>query len=408
MKLFAIKAQFFLSYGVLGSLAPLLALILRDSKDFDARQIGITLAASSIGMLFSPAIMTFLADRNFDTRKILRAIFLFTAIALVAVYFLKDPIPITIAWAAYSIIFIPTLPLLDGYYFSSVREQGKPAGDQPDSYQFIRAWGSAGFMVPAIALFFILDSKTSAIQALWCAITWCALAFAGTYYLHPCEIKQPVTKQTPTRLAMRAMFSRTTLPMCAGLFLVYVGANCYYPYISVFFSDEIGIDLKWIPMISALGVVIEIGYLLGLAPIRRLIKLKGIMVLGLGTMGARLALLTVFPTTTVSLLIQLFHGLEILAMFVVPVIYLDRVAGDSFRNSIQGAFTIVITVPARLIGFLLAGEIAHAYSSREVILTSALLAFISMLLILTCFKPSSSNIEVKNEPDGDLYNHGSD
>ena len=95
-------------------------------------------------------------------------------------------------------------------------------------------------------------------------------------------------------------------------------------------------------------------------------------------------------------------------MFVVPVIYLDRVAGDSFRNSIQGAFTIVITVPARLIGFLLAGEIAHAYSSREVILTSALLAFISMLLILTCFKPSSSNIEVKNEPDGDLYNHGSE
>jgi PPP family 3-phenylpropionic acid transporter len=203
---------------------------------------------------------------------------------------------------------------------------------------------------------------------------------------------------------MRAIFSRTTLPLCAGLFLVYVAANCYYPYLSVFFSDEIGIDLKWIPMISALGVAIEIGYLLGLGPIRRLIKLKGIMVLGLGTMGARLALLTFFPTTTVSLLIQLFHGLEILAMFVVPVIYLDRVAGDSFRNSIQGAFTIVITVPARLIGFILAGEIAHAYSSREVILTSALLAFTSMLFILAFFKPSPSNIEL-NE---DLHNHGSD
>ena len=110
MSLFAIKAQFFLSYGVLGSLGPLLALILRDSKNFEAREIGITLAISSVGMLFSPAIMTFLADRNFDTRKILRAIFALTAVSLCAVYYSQDPIPVTLAWAAYSIIFIPTLP----------------------------------------------------------------------------------------------------------------------------------------------------------------------------------------------------------------------------------------------------------------------------------------------------------
>lgn len=113
--------------------------------------------------------------------------------------------------------------------------------------------------------------------------------------------------------------------------------------------------------------------------------------IGAGAMGARLALLTIFPTTTVAVLIQVLHGLEILAMFVIPVIYLDRVAGDSFRNSIQGVFTIVITVPSRLIGFLLAGEIAHAFGSREVILTSALLAIGSMLVILFWFRPSSAD-----------------
>ena len=391
MSYLAIKAQFFLTYGVLGSLAPLLALILRDSKNFDSRQIGITLAASSIGMLFSPAIMTFLADRNFDTRKILRAIFLFTAIALCAVYYLKEPLAVTIAWATYSIIFIPTLPLLDGYYFNSMRNHGDKKEKPTNEYQFVRVWGSAGFMVPAIALFFILDTNASAIEALWCAIIWCAMAFLGTLFLHPCRIKHPATSQTPTRQALRVIFSRRTLPMCIGLFLVYVAANCYYPYLSVFFIDEIGIGLKWIAMISALGVAIEIGYLLGLSPIRRLIKLKGIMVLGLGTMGLRLTLLTIFPTTTVALLIQILHGLEILAMFVIPVIYLDRVASDSFRNSIQGVFTIVITVPSRLIGFLLAGEIAHAFGSREVILASALLAIASMLVILVWFRPSSAD-----------------
>ena len=393
MSFFAIKAQFFLSYGVLGSLGPLLALILRDSKNFDARQIGITLAVSSIGMLFSPAIMTFLADRNFDTRKILRAIFALTATALCAVYFLQDPLSVTLAWAAYSVIFIPTLPLLDGYYFNSIRNNEQASNQPRSDYQFVRVWGSAGFMLPAVALFFILDSSSSAIKCLWCAIIWCGLAFLGTFALRPCGIRQSESQATPTKDAMRVIFSRSTFPMCAGLFLVYVAANCYYPYLSVFFSDDVGIDLKWIPLISAIGVAIEIGYLLGLGPIRRAIKLKGIMILGLATMGARLALLTAFPTTTTATLIQLVHGLEILAMFVIPVIYLDRVAGDSFRNSIQGAFTIVITVPARLIGFLLAGEIAHAYSSKEVIFTAAILAFASMLVILFAFKPSPENAD---------------
>lgn len=202
---------------------------------------------------------------------------------------------------------------------------------------------------------------------------------------------------------MRVIFSRSTFPMCAGLFLVYIAANCYYPYISVFFSDEVGLDLKWIPLISAIGVVVEIGYLMGLGPIRRLIKLKGVMVLGLATMGARLALLTAFPTITASILIQLVHGLEILSMFVVPVIYLDRVAGDSFRNSIQGAFTIIITVPARFIGFLLAGEIAHAFGASEVIFTAAILSFIAMLVILFSFNPS----EEKPCPEINEGNQGS-
>ncbi|MFP6874017.1 MAG: MFS transporter [Verrucomicrobiales bacterium] len=407
MSLFPIKIQFFLSYGVIGSLAPLLVLILRDSKNFEPRQIGITLAVSSVGMLFSPGIMTFLADRNFDSRKILRVIFAGTAGSLIAVYYLQDPVAVTLAWALYSIIFIPALPLLDGYYFNSTRnhQSGNPLAG--NAYQFVRVWGSIGFMLPAGALFFVLDAPASAIHALWCAVAWCLFAFVGTFALQPCNIKQSTRCATPTREAMRVIFSRSTLPMCVGLFLVYVAANCYFPYLSVFFKDEVGIDLKWIPLISAIGVAFEIGYLLGLGPIRRLIKIKGILVLGLASMGTRLALLAAFPSMSTSILIQLVHGLEILAMFVVPVIYLDRVAGDGFRNSIQGAFTVVITVPARLVGFLLAGEIAQASSSTEVIYTAALLAFSAMLVILFTFRPSCTNDPVPDKPEASVKSQGS-
>ena len=113
MRLTPIKAQFFLSYAALGSIAPLMALILKEAKGFSPRQIAVTLALSSLGMLFTPALMTYLADKSFDTRKILRWAFCITAGSLISLYYLNDPLLITFAWTAYSIAFVPVLPLLD-------------------------------------------------------------------------------------------------------------------------------------------------------------------------------------------------------------------------------------------------------------------------------------------------------
>ena len=99
-----IKVQFFLTYGVLGSLSPIAALVLRDAKGFSPQQFGVTLAFSSLGLLFSPAVTSWLADRSVDTRKILRWIFVTTAIALIAVVYSNNVWTVTIAWAVYSIL----------------------------------------------------------------------------------------------------------------------------------------------------------------------------------------------------------------------------------------------------------------------------------------------------------------
>ena len=136
----------------------------------------------------------------------------------------------------------------------------------------------------------------------------------------------------------------------------------------------------------ALGVLIEIGYLYGLGPLRRWLHIRGIIIFGLTTMSLRLAALALFPTVSMTLLIQVLHGLEILAIFVVPVIYLNRVAGDGFRNSIQGAFAIAVSVPARLLGFLAAGEIAERFGSAAVLYFASILTMLGMLIILFFFK----------------------
>ena len=103
-----IKVQFFMTFGVRGSLSPIAALVLRDAKGFSPKQFGITLAFSSLGLLFSPAVTCWLADQSVDTRMILRGIFAITTIALIAVVFSNNVWTVTIAWAVYSILYVPT------------------------------------------------------------------------------------------------------------------------------------------------------------------------------------------------------------------------------------------------------------------------------------------------------------
>ena len=385
MNLYPIKIQFFLSYAALGSIGPLMALLLKEAKDFSPRQIALTLSISSIGMLFTPALMTYLADKSIDSRRILRFIFSITAGSLIAVYYLNDPLHVTISWTIYSIAFIPTLPLLDGYFFNH-NQHLKERGEKGLEYQKIRIWGSIGFIAPSAILFFTLSGEKSIANSLWCAVTFCILSLLATYLMQDPACPEKVTVKKPTREAFRVLLSPKLIPFCIGIFFSYTAANCYYPYLSVFFKESIGIQNNHIATITSIGVAIEIIYLLNLTNLKKILGFRGVMTLGLFSMAVRLSILATFPTLKTALIIQIFHGLEILSMFVLPIMYLDQVSGPGFRNSIQGAFTILITVPSRLLGFVIAGEIARSYGAKEVIYAGSILSALGMLIIFVFLK----------------------
>ena len=390
MNLYPLRIQFFLSYAALGSIGPLMALLLKEAKDFSPRQIALTLSISSIGMLFTPALMTYLADKSIDSRKILRFIFSITAGSLIAVYYLNDPLHVTICWTVYSIAFIPTLPLLDGYFFNH-NEQLQESGEKGLEYQKIRTWGSIGFIAPSAILFFTLSGEKSIANSLWCAVTFCALSFLATYLMQNPASSEKTVVNKPTTEAFRVLLSPKLIPFCVGIFFSYTAANCYYPYLSVFFKESIGIQNNHITAITSIGVAIEIIYILNLTTLRKWLGFRGVMAIGLASMAIRLAILATFPTLKTALIIQLFHGLEILSMFVLPVMYLDQVSGTGFRNSIQGAFTILITVPSRLLGFIIAGEIARIYSAKEVIYAGSILSALGMGIIFIFLKTDTTN-----------------
>lgn len=164
-----------------------------------------------------------------------------------------------------------------------------------------------------------------------------------------------------------------------------MAVSAFYAFIGNFFDEEVGIPKKYIGLIINIGVLIEVGFTLLMPWMQRKIHLRGIMVLGLFCMVLRMVLLAFFPTPAMAVVVQLCHGLEVLALFVGPVMFLDRLATDEFRNSIQGVFTMAIGGVARVVGGVAAGMVVMNFGLRGGLIYGAILSVISFLIITFLF-----------------------
>ncbi|MBP84451.1 MAG: hypothetical protein CMO61_11455 [Verrucomicrobiales bacterium] len=398
----ALRRQFFLSYAVIGSVMPLMTVFLREQGGFNFLQIGLAMSLMNIPMLCSPALITLLADRNVDSRRILAIAYTCSAFVLSAMYF-SHTIALTLTlFIFHGLSFVAMLPLQDGYYFS-LAEQKRRSGESVISYPLIRVWGTVGFILPSLILYFPLSKGATANAILPCAVSFCLLSLLNSFTLPTVEKPKRTSNRLPTKEALQAIFAPNARWLSIGLFFGFMAVSAFYAFIGNFFDESLGIPKKYIGLIINIGVVIEVGFTLIMPWMQRKIDLKGIMVLGLFCMALRMVLLAFFPTPAMAVVVQLCHGLEVLALFVGPVMFLDRLATDEFRNSIQGVFTMVIGGVARVVGGVAAGLIVMRFGLQGGLLYGACLSACSFLIIAFLFHriPPRSEIHENAVPSAD-------
>ena len=120
-----------------------------------------------------------------------------------------------------------------------------------------------------------------------------------------------------------------------------------------------GVDRAWVGPIIALGVVVELGFMLTFGRLRDALGFRGLMTLGALTMAVRLGLLALFPVLAVALGTQLLHGMMVLTLHVAPAVYLNTLAHDRYRHSMQGLFAMAVFGTGRVAGSVLAGWIGE-------------------------------------------------
>ncbi|MEM9283582.1 MAG: MFS transporter [Verrucomicrobiota bacterium] len=380
----AIRRQFFLSYAVLGSVMPLITVFLKEQGGFNFFQIGLAMSLMSLPMLFSPAFITLLADRHFDTRRILAIAYGCSSVVLSLIYLSDRVIFTLLLFIFHGLAFVPLLPLQDGYYFS-LTEQRRKSGGRIVSYPLIRVWGTVGFIVPSLILFVPLSKGAAVGSILPCAVGFCLLCLLNSFSLPEVASRRSESSRLPTKAALQAIFGPNARWLSIGLFFGFLAAATFYAFIGNFLDEAVGIEKRYIGLIINIGVSLEIGFTLIMPWMQRRIHLKGILVLGLFCMMSRMILMAWFPVPAVAILSQVFHGLEVLALYVGPVMFLDRLAGDEFRNSIQGVFTMVIGGVARVVGAIIGGWVVWNFGLEAGFIYGGVMAGISFLILAFLF-----------------------
>lgn len=395
----AIRRQYFLSFAALGSVTPLLTVFLRGEGGFSYLQIGIALAVMGIPTMTSPPLLTLLADRNIDPRRLIATAAGCSAVILAIMFLTTHFVGTLVLFFFYGLASVAMMPLQDGYFFT-LEEDRRRRGESKVEYPSIRLWGTIGYIIPSLILYYPLLHGADVRSILPCGVVFCLLSVANSCTLHPVSPRHGIRDSNspiPSRVALRILLSHKARWLVIGLALAYFGSSNYYTFIGNYLFENVAISKAYIGLIIVIGVVVEALCTLLIPWLQHWIRLKGIIVLGLFCMATRMTLLAFFPTTWIAVLTQLCHGLEVMAILLCPVMFLNRLADDTFRSSIQGVYTMIVPGIAKVFGCLLAGMVGERYGLDHNLLLGATLATCGMLVIAFLFSrippPSEADAE---------------
>ncbi len=388
----AVKLQFFLSFAVMGSIMPFLSVYFKEDRGLTETQIGYVIGSASFAVLITPALATLLADTRLDPRRLAGLTFVLSGSFLFLMAFFEGFWPTLLLFSLHSLAFVTMIPLQDGMNFSIQRKR-EDAGAHQVPYHRIRVWGTVGFIIPSLIIYMLLQTGTTTAVILFTAFFFALLGLLNTWFIPDPRKAMPVSEDSsanpirnlPSLSAVRALLRVNVLVFCIGMALAHIASTAYFAFYPLYLTEVVGLDRKWIGLVFNLGVAIEIVFVLALGKMIEAFGLRKLIVTGIVCMAVRMALLALFPTAGIAIAGQILHGLIVIGLVIVPVMYLNRQAEDRYRNSIQGIYIMTVVGGSRIGGSVLAGHLAQS-SLILLFLISATLCLVTVGLFIFAFR----------------------
>ena len=378
-----LQAHYFTVFAVFGAVTPYISIYLRDVKGVSPSELGIIFATGQAGVLFMPVLMTFLADRYRIVRPLLLALFALNFVAMTA---LAGAVGF---WACLLWICVnrlatqPQVALSDGLYFTLQADPNQPRSP----FSKVRVWGTIGFIAPSIVFYLGYEFGGGISWIPWVTAGAAVLGIINAFGLpvRSAVISHEKRPKVPTLEAARVLARPPLALFTLGVGFIFFTNMAFYGFYPLYLVSEVNIAEKWVGPISSLGVGLEIFYVLSLDRLKRRFGYEGIIVLGAFATLFRLICLAYLPTAFFSVFFQVIHGLTVIGLMIVPVMYLNTHAEEGYRNSIQGLYTMLVAGV-----FSIAGNIAAGYLAEISLITlfrvSVIVCVIGMILIAAGFR----------------------
>lgn len=355
----ALKTAYAAVYSVDGALLPFLSVLLAHQHGLSAYQVGAVLGISGIAAMVGPPLATLLADSFGKADRLLAAGLLLSALSLLAFAFVDGYWWVLTITLLYHLVREPTRPLLDGIYFSAQHHDDRVAGS---SYHKVRFWGTAGFLVPGVVMYFVLGGENSSLIA--APLLAAALAVLSVLIVPSLPAgAEPYLRRLPLRETARTAWTVLRRPAMAvfvfAMFCVQAALTAYMAFYPLQATDEIGLDERWLGPLTVVGVAAELVYMAAFGRLVRSMGWRWFMVTGALLQAARAVALALFPVTGTLIAAQLVHGMVIVVTMVGARTLLDRHASDAVRYTIQGFYVMFVFGAGRIAGNWLGGALAE-------------------------------------------------
>ena len=388
-----LRVQYFLTYCVLGAVLPFVWVFFQQ-EGLTRVQIGYAGAVWSAAVVLSPVLVTLAADAHADPRRLLCLASALTAASLFALALVRGVGPVVAVWGLYCVASLPVLPLQDGVHFSEQRRR-RERGEKERPFHLVRVWGTIGFILPSILLFVLLQRGLSLRSALWTGAACAALAAAQALALRDprpqtgagADTEAAAQRRLPTLSAARALLRPDLLVFTAAVVLLQMAGSAHFSFYPIYLTDKVGLDKKWLGPAANLAVFVEMFFVFASAALVRRVGVKGMLLLATAATALRFGLVAASSHPAVALGTQVFHGVWLVAVGVLPQIILDQNAEDRFRHSMQGVF-VMLTGAGRVIASSASGYVAARGLSGLYICAAGLCVIAGVLTLIAYEDPA--------------------
>ena len=355
-----LSVMMFIQYFIWGAWAPTLGNYMNSIGIGD--QIPLAYALHPIACIIGPFFLGMVADRFFDSEKLLGILMLIAGASMSAMPLVEGTNLFLPLLGLHALCYFPTLGLTASLAFHHMKNQEK-------EFPVVRVFGTIGWAVIGLFMGYILQDDASSTPLY---IGGGAALFLGLYsftlpYTPPPSKGQTTSwKQIAGIDAFNALKSKSFVVFLAAAMLIFIAFGTYFPYAPLYFSAVhdgffSGTGLFANPSGEmAWGQVSEIFFMLASPFFFRRLGVKWMLLLGMLAWVVRFAIFAVGANAGMYYFILigiLIHGICYDFFFVTGQIYIDKKTAPKVRGQVQGLLVLL----TQGVGFLLGTQLSGAY-----------------------------------------------